>query len=102
MATASWINVGTQLEYLKDNGYVDDTIEVTSTEEINECIEEQGILAGDLMYLKEDTEGVHHALVITKVGDGKIYISAHSNDHIDYIVDDKFLGTNNALIVKMH
>lgn len=103
VATASWIRPEAQLQYLQDNGYVMDPIEITSPDQVSEYIEEYGIQKGDLIYLKNDEEGLHHAMMITDVKDGKIYISAHSNDHINAEYNqDYFQDGNIGVIVRMY
>lgn len=47
-------------------------------------------------------EGLHHAMIITKIENGKIYISAHSNDHINAEINNDFFQDGNIdVIVRM-
>jgi RHS repeat-associated protein len=77
--SANWSMARNQYEYFSNpqNGYINgDVIVINNPDEIPYAINHWGIQAGDLMFFANDTDGIHHATMITEVN--------KSNDEIKY------------------
>lgn len=88
----SWCNASDSYEYFSDpdNGYMKgDVLTINSIDELNNAVQNANIQTGDLLYLQNSDEGVHHAMMLTQIQDGTISYSAHSNDRINSPINSK-------------
>ena len=78
-----WMRATPQFEYFSnpENGYTSkDPVIISSPEDISSAIEKYGIQKGDLLYWSRDGgKTVHHATIISEVGNGEIRYAGHTD-----------------------
>ena len=102
--TESWRLAQKQYNYFKNpvNGYINGvTITITKPSAINYVARKCGVRKGDLLYFAgKKGDSVHHATMISKVKDGKIYYTAHTKARWDYDLK-KSMEAEQVIIVKI-
>lgn len=107
VASGSWLRPNLQLAYLQNNGYVnEDIVVINSVDDMKNAVENDGIKIGDPIFLKNNTEGIHHSMIVSNIeDDGTIEVSAHSNDRINWPISDGTFegeyGPETMLIARM-
>ncbi len=98
---STWRLASDQFYYFSnpENGFINGAvITITTIDELAEYAQSGNIQPGDLIYFvsTDDTEP-HHAVLITKVEDGEIYYSAHTDSHKDKPLS-QVLGKGNEYV----
>jgi cell wall-associated NlpC family hydrolase len=92
-----------QYQYFSNpsNGYINgEVIIISSSEDIANYAANGGIQPGDLLYFAPDGETVHHATIITKVDNNKIYYAGHTNSAFDKPLSEG-IGNDTVFIVRI-
>jgi hypothetical protein len=81
----SWTVAKDLLNYLKNQGYINGKpIPIYSMNELKSAAKTYNIQSGDLIFQSDNKNGIHHAMIITKIDQyGTIYYSAHTRDKIN-------------------
>ena len=73
----SWSVASSNFNYLT-NVLTLKSVKASNPEELANVVQENNVQIGDVMYF-ENGSGIHHAAIITKIENGKVYISQHSS-----------------------
>lgn len=70
-------------EYFRDSKITKDNVKITKKSNLKKKIEKYNIKIGDIIFFNsgEKKAKMHHAAIITKIKDNKIYYAAHSSPH---------------------
>ncbi len=115
--TNAWTVASDQFDYISDpsNGFTSKSVvnvygnrqygqntTKVSYSDLSSQISSLGIQAGDAMYSYNEAEGVHHASIVLKVKDGKMYYSANSLNRYDNDFAYGLRDNDGVLIVRIN
>jgi hypothetical protein len=85
-----------------ENGYINgDVLKISSAEEMNAAVLTRAVQIGDVMFFAgQDGNDPHHAAIITKIDEGKIFFSAHTNNQDDRELTS-YLNKEAVLIIRI-
>ena len=98
----TWSVAGAQFNYFSNpsNGYINgNIISIFSPNSIANAAENCGVQPGDLLYFVKDGK-IHHAAVITKIADGKIYYNGHTSSRKEQDLSET-MGNDAIYIVRI-
>ena len=99
----SWRLAAPQYEYLKNSGLVRDEITIKPEDDMQKLIEDYNIQIGDIMYFADSDGEPNHAVIITKIEEGMIYYSAHTESRMDQAVSYAFeTGTEQLIVLTIY
>lgn len=79
-----WSTAFDNYKYFKNSGIISEEVVLSGTEKIKEVTKGKNpVRVGDIMYLQFDRDYPHHATIISKIENGKIYYAAHTAPHFD-------------------
>ena len=102
--TLSWSKAPNQYNYFKNTsrGYINGSvIKISKKSDITNVAKKKGVQKGDLLYfVKPGKTAPHHAAIIVKVANGKIYYAAHTQSRKCQDLS-KSIGKESVLIIRI-
>ena len=90
----TWRLAQKQFEFFSNpyNGFIEgDVLQLWSIEGMEYNVKYSNIQVGDLMYFADrETRTIHHATIISKVENGKVYFAGHTNSRYEQDLSDYF------------
>lgn len=100
-----WSEAAAQYEYFlgtKDPIIIENKNDNASTKAaIVEALSNNNIQAGDLLYFVKNDKGIlviHHATIITSVGEDTIKFAGNTNSRFDYSLAESFNGSDEKMV----
>ncbi|MGM9574639.1 MAG: amidase domain-containing protein, partial [Oscillospiraceae bacterium] len=98
--TESWRLAKKQYELLVNSSYCNMVVTIQSKNGVVMAAYKGGILPGDILYFENETKGIYHATIVTKVEDGEIYYAGHTSSRAGHPLSST-IGTDNVRIIKI-
>ena len=97
--TENWSNVSKQMEYFKNNGFVEKEYRVKSMEELREIT--KYIEPGDVAYISTEYNNTPtHAILLTTVTKNNVYYTAHTSSRKDVSIYENYFNLENERLKK--
>ncbi len=82
--SSMWSYALDNYKYFKNSGIICEEVVLNGSEKISEVTKGKNpVRVGDIMYLQFDRDYPHHATIISKIENGRIYYAAHTAPYFD-------------------